>query len=157
MILKGQTKAFTLVELLVVIAVIGLLSSIIIVSLKEVRERAKIAKMESDLSLILRAVLMARHNEDKVLKDITGSGCSACSCYTPAECDYRCEACRVRMETTLRNLGLPGAMLDPWGRYYVIDENELEFSENPCRIDSITCAGRKTISIPFYSSQCIFQ
>jgi len=153
---KRQEKSFTLIELLVVIALIGLLSSIIFVSLKEIRERAKIAKMESDLSLILRAVLMARHDQDKVLRYITGSGCSACSCYSPAECDYQCEACRIRMETTLQNLGLPGAILDPWGKYYVIDENELEFSENPCRIDSITCAGHKSISIPFYSSQCLF-
>ena len=39
-----KNKSFTLIELLVVIAIIGLLASIILVSLKGVREKAEIAK-----------------------------------------------------------------------------------------------------------------
>lgn len=38
-----KQKAFTLIEVLVVVAIIGLLASIVLVSIKEVRERAKIA------------------------------------------------------------------------------------------------------------------
>jgi len=39
-----KNKSFSLIELLVVIAIIGLLASIILVSLKGVREKAEIAK-----------------------------------------------------------------------------------------------------------------
>ena len=42
-IMKNKEKSFTLVELMVVISIIGLLSSIILVSLSNAREKAKIA------------------------------------------------------------------------------------------------------------------
>jgi len=138
-----------------VIAVIGMLASIVLVSLKGVREKARIAKMEEDLFQIRDAIEIARHGQDKVLKDITVSGCSACSCWS-ADCDYECNGCKDRMDISFKRLGLPGAIVDPWGKYYSIDENELEFVANPCRQDTIICANHKTIQIPFYSTQCLY-
>lgn len=149
-----KTKGFTLIELLVVISIIGFLASIVLVSMQGAREKARRAKSDQDLQEITKAVVMAQINNDKVLMNITGSGCSACSCWN-AGCDYTCDACRNQMDITMRSIGFAGAIKDPWGKYYSIDENELEFPADPCRKDSIIGPGRGiSISVPFQSLQC---
>ncbi len=146
-------KAFTLIELLVVIAIIGVLASIVLVNLSGAQEKAKRAKADVEMNGILKAVEIARISQDKVLKDVTGSGCSACSCWAVG-CDYACETCKNRMDLTMQRIGLDGALKDPWGNYYSFDENELEFVANPCRKDTLISYGYKTIQIPFHSAQC---
>lgn len=148
-----KKKGFTLIELLVVIAIIGLLASIVLVSLQGVREKARRAKADQELQEILKAIMVARENQDKVLKDITGSGCSDCVCR--AGCDFACDACKNQMDITMKSIGFGGALKDPWGKYYSFDENELEFPGDPCRKDGIgVSSGYKYIEVPFYSSRC---
>jgi len=149
-----KKRSFTLIELLVVIAVIGLLASIVLVSMRGVQEKARKAKADEDLQQILRAVMMAQVQNNQVLGEITGSWCSACSCWG-SDCNYTCQTCKDKMDTTMRAIGIEGgAIKDPWGRYYAIDENELEFETDPCRQDTIISSGYRTIKVPFYSSQC---
>ncbi|MGB9743222.1 MAG: type II secretion system protein [Minisyncoccales bacterium] len=176
MLLKNK-NGFTLIELLVVIAIIGLLSLVVFVNIQNAREKARIAKMQSDLATIRKAIEIARINEDKVLKDITKNNCSVCSCST-VSCNFQCEECRQTMEASFQALGLGGAILDPWGKYYAIDENELEGGEADCRKDIVASLGPynwsdfekdfwgmigkfynegRIIDIPFYSLQCLNQ
>ncbi|MFA5184454.1 MAG: type II secretion system protein [Patescibacteria group bacterium] len=134
---------FTLIELLVVIAIIGLLSTISILALNSSRHRAKIAAVQSDISQFMRAVAIAQGETNKVLLQITGSGCSICTgacggSYGGVR-DLRnvpeSDTCYVRWITDLNNieiasggiaLGVNKLKRDPWGSPYLLDENECE-------------------------------
>jgi len=162
-IYKNKNKSFTLIELLVVIAIIGLISTIVLVSMQGARDRARQAKVKDDLFQIRDAMEIARHGQDKVLLQITGSGCSDCLCRDDPDLTNPDADCINSMRNAFRNLGL-SLVKDPWGSPYLIDENELEFAGNPCRKDSFGSAGpdRKfggsddiRQELPFYSLQCI--
>lgn len=150
--LKTKKKnGFTLIELLVVISVIGLLASIILVSLKNVREKAHYAKAQAELEQFIKTAIIAQGESAKRLQDITGSGCSDCIC---RDRDIRniptsdsCYIQWINALTTIQNAtngtvsGLDRMTRDPWGSPYGLDENEKEFGPADCRKDTIRSAG----------------
>ena len=52
---KGKNFGFTLIELLVVVAIIGVLASVVLVSLNSARDKARYARVISDLKQIALA------------------------------------------------------------------------------------------------------
>ncbi|HEV7449314.1 MAG TPA: type II secretion system protein [Candidatus Paceibacterota bacterium] len=72
-------NGFTLIEMLVVIAIIGILASIIVVSLSSVRAKGRNAQRSGDVSTILNAVYQyAIDNNNQIPPSITTATTSIC-------------------------------------------------------------------------------
>ena len=133
---KSYSSAFTIVELLVVIVVIGILAAITIVSYNGIQGRAQISKINEDLATLSRAIQLARISNSQTLLQITGSGYSAGQCNgKPAGTDLaslpRSDSCWTRYLLDLSQISSASGininnMVDPWNRPYFIDENEGE-------------------------------
>ncbi|MCK4799422.1 prepilin-type N-terminal cleavage/methylation domain-containing protein [Candidatus Parcubacteria bacterium] len=75
---KLNEKGFTLIELLVVIAIIGILASIVLVSLNDARNRGYDAEIKAELAQIRNAVEMFYDDEGGTytLASLAGMGVS---------------------------------------------------------------------------------
>jgi prepilin-type N-terminal cleavage/methylation domain-containing protein len=74
-----RTRGFTLVELLVVIAIIGVLASVILVSLSGVRMQERNTQRSTDVATILNAIYQyAIDNNNQVPSTITTATTSIC-------------------------------------------------------------------------------
>ena len=112
---RARKRGFTLVELLTVIAIIGILSGLIVPRISHIRNRAKTAQANAMIEQISAALARYMHAEHGY----------------PAE-DSPADGCQNLLEKLidsgcLRNLregdtdgsGTAGNLIDPWGRPYI--------------------------------------
>lgn len=67
-----ENKGFTLIELLVVIAIIGILASVVLVSLQSARKKGNDARVMSNVTQ-LRTLIESSYNANNAYSDLTGT------------------------------------------------------------------------------------
>ena len=142
MVKKKQT-GFTIVELLIVIVIIGILAAITVVAYNGIQQRAKNQQASSDLANLAKAIHLARINDGKVLKDITGNSCTSCG----SQANYELTLDRIGTASGVNLSALKAG--NPWGSRYSIDENELENMavNSGCNRDTIGAGAGATAGV----------
>jgi prepilin-type N-terminal cleavage/methylation domain-containing protein len=148
MISKLKQTGFTIVELLIVIVVIGILAALVISALTQAQEKARQAKIDTDLSALEEAITVAREAQGGVaLRYVTGSTATGGGCWSQAAGTNLASlsptnSCWTTYKATLLAISNASGtnvkdLIDPWGYPYMIDENELENSPTNCTKDTI--------------------
>lgn len=147
-------KGFSLIELLMVIAVIGILSAIVLTSLSIARNKAKEATTKIQMKDFEKMVIAAQGEASEQIKDITVSVNTAgeSTCASPNDLRGVSNSCYTKWMESLNEIITAGNLFtnngaldrDAWGSPFLLDENEGETSgpENcECRYDVIASAG----------------
>jgi len=84
--IQNWKKGFTLIELLIVIAIIGVLSTLLMANFIGVRQRARDAQRKSDLRQIQSALEIYRSDMGSYPSSLTNCTCSGSPCLGNSDC-----------------------------------------------------------------------
>jgi type IV pilus assembly protein PilA len=165
---SGQ-RGFTLIELVIVVAVIGILTAIAIPAYGNIQQTARVNTAKSDLTNLRKAIDLARSNSNATLITVTGSNCTYCTFTVDPLDTPKTGAGWVTYNATLKKISDASGinvkgLLDSYGRPYLIDENEGEGVGN-CNTDAISASDKTWTAstttgqliqyrIPVYTAVC---
>jgi prepilin-type N-terminal cleavage/methylation domain-containing protein len=133
-------KGFSLIEMMTVVAIMGILTSIALPRINSGADAIKAKQVTTEMAAAL-ATIKSRHFTGQTLKDITGSACIACEQGRAIGTDPSTWSNIAAADYAWKVMGYPSTPRDPWGRPYILDENDGEFGPSDCRYDAIYSAG----------------
>lgn len=148
---RRKNSGYTIIEMLVVLFIVGILVGMVLTNTRDAKDRARYARVKSDMDGIIKVIVAVRDEKQKNLQQITGSVCSNCPCLgrdirlvpDTDNCAVSWGLALGKIKTAAGSLGsgLDGVSRDPWGSPYSLDENEGETGTNDCRNDLLSSAG----------------
>ena len=137
--LRSQA-GFTLLEMMIVVAVIAIMAGI---AVPNMQSGVKSALARSHAKSMMKTIGANRATDQGFvpLPEALGTDlCSFCTAGIGAGADLKTWAPTAGYLEAWRRIGFDKIPLDPWGRPYILDENDEEFGRD-CRHDAIWSAG----------------